>query len=115
MRFRVTCRGRFEAASGSIDDDALKALHTAMTELNRIGQAAGNAAAHLDRETGSITISCSVEADKLSVASQPASDAIYLSLNNAGIGTPDWPKPEDPVWKVELTRTESEQLQTVGV
>lgn len=113
MRFRVTCQGLFESTTGSIDDDAINALHAAMAELNTHGTAPGNAAAHLDRATGELIISCTVEVAALGLASQPASDSIYLSLNSAGIATPDWPLAEDAVWKVELTRSNSELLTSV--
>lgn len=110
MRFRVSLEGRLISTSGTIDDGARAALGQAMAELNKIGAAAGNAAIELTSSTGEVMLTCAVEAKDPVAAIQPASDAIYLSLYHAKIGTPDWPEIDDPHWRVEFMNTRAEAL-----
>jgi hypothetical protein len=108
MRFRVSLEGKLISSSGSIDDAARSALGEAMVELNKIGQTtAGNAAIELTSSTGAVMLTCAVEAADPVAAVQCASDAIYLSLYHAKIGTPNWPDIDDPHWRVEFSRAEA--------
>ena len=110
MRFRVTLDGWLTADSGSIDDAARAALGIAMAELNGLG--GRNAAIDLNSRTGAIVISCVVEAESPVHAVQPASDNILLALGQGKIGTPEWPGPKAPGWRVEFVNSRSEQLLT---
>ena len=112
MRFRVIFEGRIASDAGSIDDAARQALAEAMSELNRLGDAAGNAAIDLVSTTGQIVITCGVEASDPSVAVQCASDNMYLSLNKASIGTPRWPAVNHNCWSVEFMNSRAEALAT---
>ena len=109
MRFRVTLEGRLISSSGEIDEEAVKALTLSMGELNVL-DSGRNAAIHLHRGTGAITISCAVEADDLKEAVLPASDNIQLALRVGKIGTPDWPQADDAAWRVEFIRSNAEVL-----
>ena len=110
MRFRVIFDGRIVSSSGSIDDEARRALAEAMSELNRLGDAAGNAAIDLEGSTGHIYITCGVEADSPDRAVAIASDNMYLSLNKANIGTPRWPHPDHSCWTVQFMNSRAEAL-----
>jgi len=110
MRFRVIFEGNIVSTTGSIDDDARRALTEAMSELNRLGDAAGNAAIDLVSATGQIVITCGVEATDPSVAVQSASDNMYLSLNKASIGTQRWPDVGHKCWSVEFMNSRAEAL-----
>jgi hypothetical protein len=110
MRFRVTLDGHFISTSGELDEEAREALGVAMDELNKLGAAAGNAAIELTMASGEIMLTCAIEADDPVAAVQPASDNIYLALNKANIGTPNWPGIDDPHWRVEFINSRAEAL-----